>query len=46
MIILTFESCSSGTIEYDIPSINKHGIIPIERVASDNIQLCEAISSE
>ncbi|MCP4047945.1 MAG: hypothetical protein GY732_18375 [Gammaproteobacteria bacterium] len=25
-IILTFDSCNSGTIEYDIPSINRQGI--------------------
>ena len=43
---LTFESCTAGTIEYDIPSINRQGIIPIERVADDNIVICEALSSE
>jgi hypothetical protein len=45
-LILTFESCSSGTVEYDIPSINRQGIIPIERVANDNIVLCEALGSD
>ena len=45
-IMLTFESCSSGTIEYDIPSINRQGVIPIERVADDNIVICEALNSE
>ena len=44
-IVLTFDSCSSGTIEYDIPSINRQGIVPIQRVADDNIVLCEALSS-
>ena len=28
-IALAFESCTAGTIEYDIPSINRQGIIPI-----------------
>ena len=42
-IILTFDSCRSGTIEYDIPSINRQGIIPIERVADDNVVICEAL---
>jgi hypothetical protein len=42
-IILTFDSCNSGTIEYDIPSINRHGTIPIKRVADDNIVICEAL---
>jgi hypothetical protein len=45
-ITLIFDSCSSGTIEYDIPSINRQGVIPIERVADDNIVICEALSSE
>jgi hypothetical protein len=44
-LILTFDSCNSGTIEYDIPSINRHGTIPIQRVANDNIVLCEALST-
>jgi len=45
-ITLTFDSCNSGTVEYDIPSIDKQGIVPIERVADDNIVLCEALSPE
>ena len=45
-IILTFDSCNSGSVEYDIPSINRQGIIPIQRVASDNIALCEALNAE
>ena len=42
-ITLTFDSCSSGTIEYDIPSINQQGTVPIQRVADDNIVICEAL---
>jgi len=45
-IILTFTSCNSGTVEYDIPSINRQGIVPIQRVAGDNIALCEVLSAE
>ena len=45
-IILTFDSCNSGTVEYDIPSINRQGIVPIQRVAGDNIALCEAINAD
>ena len=45
-IILTFTSCNSGTVEYDIPSINRQGVVPIERVAGDNISLCEALSTD
>jgi len=45
-IILTFTSCNSATVEYDIPSINKQGIVPIRRVANDNIAICEALSTD
>jgi hypothetical protein len=44
--ILTFDSCNSGTVEYDIPSISMTGIVPIQRVAGDNIALCEALSTD
>ena len=44
-IILTFTSCSSGTVEYDIPSINRQGTVPIQRIAGDNIALCESLST-
>jgi hypothetical protein len=43
-ILLTFTSCNSATLEYDIPSINRQGTVPIQRVANDNIALCEALS--
>ena len=42
-ITLTFSDCSSATVEYDIPSIGRTGTIPIQRVAADNIALCEAL---
>jgi hypothetical protein len=43
-LTLTFNSCNSGTVEYYKPSINRHGAIPIQRVADDNTALCEAFS--
>ena len=42
-IILTFDNCNSGTIEYDIPSIGQTGIVPIQRIVGDNIALCESL---
>ncbi len=45
-IILTFDSCNSGTVEYDITSIDRQGIVPIRRVVDDNIVICEALSSD
>ena len=46
VITLSFDDCSKGLVEYDIPSINRTGSIAIERVANDNIALCEALSQE
>ncbi len=45
-ITLTFEDCASGFIEYDIPSIGQQGSIVVQRIANDNIALCEALSGE
>lgn len=45
-IILTFTSCNSGTVEYDIPSINRHRTVLIQRVANDNIALCEVLGAD
>lgn len=41
-VIVEFTSCNSGTITYDIPSINREGVIPIQRIALDNVDLCES----
>ena len=43
-ITLTFENCNTGSIEYDIPSIEQHGIVPIQRIANDNATLCRKLS--
>jgi len=45
-LLLTFDDCNSGTVEYDIPSINQQGIVPIQRVANDNIAICEALAED
>ena len=45
-ITLTFSDCASGLVEYDIPSIDRQGSVPIERVANDNITLCETLTGE
>lgn len=46
IITLTFDDCYSGTIDYDITSINQQGSVPIQRAANDNVALCEALSSD
>lgn len=42
-IVMTFENCNTGTADYDITSIDRQGSVPIQRVAADNIALCEAL---
>ncbi len=43
-LTLTFEDCNSGMVEYDITAISKQGKVPIQRVANDNIALCEQLA--
>ena len=43
---LKFKNCNSGTIDYDITSISAVGTVPIQRVAIDNVKLCEALLRE
>jgi peptidyl-prolyl cis-trans isomerase A (cyclophilin A) len=45
-IVVEFSGCNEGTVTYDIPSIDRQGVVPIERVFvdSDNLAYCEALS--
>jgi len=45
-MILTFTDCLTGTLEYDITSINAQGTVPIQRIVFDNVPLCEALLRE
>ena len=42
-ILLEFITCNAGTVAYDIPSIGRQGLVPIERIALDNVALCYAL---
>ena len=44
-IVLEFDDCTAGTITYDIPSVDRQSVIPIERVTPDNVALCEALGA-
>ena len=39
-LTLEFDTCSTATVTYDIPSANVSGTIPIERIALDNVRRC------
>ncbi len=41
-ILVEFTGCDSGTVTYDIDSASLQGVIPIQRIALDNVPLCEA----
>jgi hypothetical protein len=43
-IHVEFSSCNSGTVAYDMPDLGLQGVVPIERIAPDNIALCEILS--
>lgn len=43
-IVLKFEDCNSGSITYNLPVVSMSGVIPISRVAIDNVPVCEAYS--
>ena len=45
-LTLKFNNCHSGTVEYDITSIDAKGTVPIQRVADDNAVLCDALLRE
>jgi len=44
-ILLQFDNCSSGSVFYDIPSIDLSGFIPIVRIMSDNVPLCQELNA-
>lgn len=45
-ITLEFSGCNEGKVSYDIPSIGRQGMVPIERVFADagNIARCEELA--
>jgi hypothetical protein len=38
-----FADCATGRIIYDMPLQGLSGVIPIQRIANDNVALCEAL---
>jgi hypothetical protein len=44
--MVEFNTCDSGMVTYDIPSIDRQGIVPIERIALDNISLCYLLDNQ
>lgn len=36
--------CNGGMVSYDIPSAGLPGEVPIQRIALDNVAVCESLS--
>ncbi len=45
-IMLKFNTCNAGTVTYDIPSIDRQGEVPIERITLDNVPLCYLLGNQ
>jgi len=42
-LVVGFENCNSGTVQFNIPSIGQQGAVPIERISLDQVPLCEQL---
>ena len=45
-ITIEFNTCNSGAVTYDIPSIDRQGEVPIERIALDNVSTCYLLGKQ
>jgi hypothetical protein len=45
-IMVEFNTCNSGVVTYDIPSINRQGVVPIERIVLDNVSRCYLLGKQ
>ena len=44
-ITLTFHDCRSGTVDYNFTAAGVSGSVPIQRLAEDNVELCQTINA-
>jgi len=45
-VILEFSTCNSGIVSYDIPTIFRQRVVPIERITLDNVPLCYLLDKQ
>jgi hypothetical protein len=45
-LVVEFADCAEGIVTYDITSPAASGIIPIQRIAQDNVALCDSIAGQ
>ncbi len=44
-MIVEFSDCENGLVTYNIESLDLQGVVPIQRIALDNVPACEALAS-
>jgi hypothetical protein len=44
-VSVEFDDCNTGMVVYDIASAGLYGLVPIERIALDNVAFCEALDA-
>lgn len=42
-MLLEFSDCEHGTISYQLDGAEQQSVIPVRRIASDNVALCESL---
>ena len=42
-LTIEFTDCNTGTVSYNIPSIGRQGVVPVERILLDNVPLCRSL---
>jgi len=42
---LEFSTCNAGTVMYNIASVDRQGVVPIERITLDNVPLCYLLNA-
>lgn len=45
-IEVTFSGCNAGTVSYDIAAAGVSGQVPIERIALDNVSMCQSLAAQ
>ena len=45
-ITIEFADCTEGLVNYEITSLDISGVIPIQRIALDNVTLCESLEEQ
>lgn len=42
-MVLSFQDCAQGSVQYELPKAGVSGQVPIRRLADDNVALCEQL---